>query len=83
MDDKISKNWRTQGLPTGNYYASLANKWAYFYVTECITKNTVVDSVYSIICQIKVLFDSRKFFSVLLGGISPFLSLVGPALNTS
>ena len=33
---------------------------------------------YSIICHIKVLFGARKFFSVLFGGKSPFLSLVGP-----
>ena len=33
---------------------------------------------YSITCHIKVLFGVRKFFSVLFGGKSPFLSLVGP-----
>ena len=33
---------------------------------------------YSITCHIKVLFGARKFFSVLFGGKSPFLSLVGP-----
>ena len=30
---------------------------------------------------IKALFDARNFFSVLFGGISPFLSLVGPLRN--
>ena len=34
--------------------------------------------VYSIKCHIQVLFGARKFFSVLFGGKSPFLSLVGP-----
>ena len=34
---------------------------------------------YSITCHIKVLFGARNFFSVLFGGKSPFLSLVGPA----
>ena len=33
---------------------------------------------YSIQCHIQVLFGARKFFSVLFGGKSPFLSLVGP-----
>ena len=33
---------------------------------------------YCITCHIKVLFGARKFFSVLFGGKSPFLSLVGP-----
>ena len=34
--------------------------------------------IYSIKCHIQVLFGARKFFSVLFGGKSPFLSLVGP-----
>ena len=33
---------------------------------------------YSITWYIKVLFGAREFFSVLFGGKSPFLSLVGP-----
>ena len=37
---------------------------------------------YSITCHIKVLFGARKFFSVLFGGKSPFLSLVGPSLHS-
>ena len=36
---------------------------------------------YSIKCHIQVLFGARKFFSVLFGGKSPFLSLVGPVIN--
>ena len=35
---------------------------------------------YSIKCHIQVLFGARKFFSVLFGGKSPFLSLVGPKI---
>ena len=38
---------------------------------------------YSITCHIKVLFGARKFFSVLFGGKSPFLSLVGPKKKQS
>ena len=34
---------------------------------------------YCITCHIKVLFGARKFFSVLFGGKSPFLSSVGPS----
>ena len=33
---------------------------------------------YSIKCHIQVLFGARKFFLVLFGGKSPFLSLAGP-----
>ena len=33
--------------------------------------------------QIEVLFGARNFFSVLFGGLSPFLSLVGPLKNNS
>ena len=36
---------------------------------------------YSKPCHIKVLFGALKFFSVLFGGKSPFLSLVGPGNN--
>ena len=39
MDDIISENWRTQGLPIGNYYASLGNKYAYFYAAQCVNEN--------------------------------------------
>ena len=38
-DDIISENWRTLGLPIGNYYASTGNKYAYFYTAHCINKN--------------------------------------------
>ena len=37
---------------------------------------------YSITWYIKVLFGAREFFSVLFGGKSPFLSLVGPLFNS-
>ena len=36
---------------------------------------------YSITWYIKVLFGAREFFSVLFGGKSPFLSLVGPVAS--
>ena len=39
MDDIISENWRTPGLPIGNYYASLGNKYAYFYAAQCVNEN--------------------------------------------
>ena len=26
-------------LPIGNYYASLGNKYAYFYAAQCVNKN--------------------------------------------
>ena len=39
MDDIISENWRTPGLPIGNYYASLGNKYAYFYAAHCVNEN--------------------------------------------
>ena len=38
-DDIISENWRTPGLPIGNYYASLGNKYAYFYAAHCVNEN--------------------------------------------
>ena len=38
-DDIISENWRTPGLPIGNYYASLGNKYAYFYAAHCVREN--------------------------------------------
>ena len=38
-DDIILENWRTPRLPIGNYYASLGNKYAYFYATQCINEN--------------------------------------------
>ena len=38
-DEIISENWLTLGLPTGNYYASLGCKYAYFYATQCVTEN--------------------------------------------
>ena len=38
---------------------------------------------YSITCHIKVLFGARKFFSVLFGGKSHFLSLVGPLVRSN
>ena len=38
-DDIISENWRTPGLPIGNYYASLGNKYAYFYAVHCVNEN--------------------------------------------
>ena len=38
-DDMISENWRTPGLPTGNYYASLGNKYGYFYAAQCLNEN--------------------------------------------
>ena len=27
------------GLPIGNYYASLGNKYAYFYAAQCVNEN--------------------------------------------
>ena len=27
------------GLPIGNYYASLGNKYAYFYTAHCVNEN--------------------------------------------
>ena len=41
MDYIISENWRTPGLPIGNYYASLGNKYAYFYAAHCVNENPV------------------------------------------
>ena len=38
-DDITSENWRTSGLPIGNYYASLGNKYAYFYAAHCVNEN--------------------------------------------
>ena len=38
-DDIISENWSTPGLPIGNNYASLGNKYAYFYAAHCINEN--------------------------------------------
>ena len=38
-DDIISENWRTPGLPIGNYCASLGNKYAYFYAAHCVNEN--------------------------------------------
>ena len=40
-DDIISENWRTPGLPIGNYHASLGNKYAYFYAAHCVNENPV------------------------------------------
>ena len=39
MDDIISENWCTPGLPTGNYYAYLGYKYAYFNATQRVTEN--------------------------------------------
>ena len=39
MDDIISESWRTPGLPVGNYYALLGNKYAYFYAAQCVNEN--------------------------------------------
>ena len=44
-DDIISENWRTPGLPIGNYYASLGNKYAYFYAAQCVNENPVYSLV--------------------------------------
>ena len=30
------------GLPIGNYYASLGNKYAYFYAAHCVNENPEV-----------------------------------------
>ena len=38
-DDIISENWRTPGLPIGNYYVSLGNKYSYFYAAQCVNEN--------------------------------------------
>ena len=38
-DDIVSENCHTPGLPTGDYYASLGNKYAYFYAAHCINEN--------------------------------------------
>ena len=38
-DDIISENWRTPGLPLGNCYVSLGNKYAYFYAAQCVNEN--------------------------------------------
>ena len=46
-DDTISKNWRTPGLPIGNYYTSLGNKHAYFYGTQCVNENPGVVNGYN------------------------------------
>ena len=32
------------GLPVGNYYASLGNKYAYFYAAHCVNENPAFDS---------------------------------------
>ena len=45
-DDIISENWRTPGLPTGNYYVSLGNKYAYFYTAHCVNENPAFSKLY-------------------------------------
>ena len=30
------------GLPIGNYYGSLDNKYAYFYAAHCVNENPVI-----------------------------------------
>ena len=53
-DDIISENWRTPGLPIGNYYASLCNKYAYFYAAHCVNENPASDWEQSfIVCLYK------------------------------
>ena len=49
-DDIISENWRTPGLPIGNYYASLGNKYAYFYAAQCVNENP---EKYELVCFYK------------------------------
>ena len=47
-DDVMLKNWRSLRLPAGNYYASLTCKYAYFYTTQCVTKNPDELIVYTV-----------------------------------
>ena len=51
-DDIISENRRMLGLPIGNYYASLGNKYVYFYATQCVNESPVDRlTMFSCVCH--------------------------------
>ena len=61
------------------FFLSYISKIIIQVLTTIIIISEVLEHMfYSIKWQIEVLFGARKFFSVLFGGLSPFLSLVGP-----
>ena len=55
------------GLPIGNYYASLGNKYAYFYAAHCVNENpaSICPFTNSKICEMTNNLSIDKLFVVL------------------
>ena len=72
-DDIISENWRTQGLPIGNYYASLGNKYAYFYAAHCVNENPencmLPNQAYLTICTLLILLNATVPLHFMKGAV--------------